>query len=288
MLRSFSRLVRFGALAAVAYGAAGPLLGMAGAMLGVRAMPIWIYGAAFSGSLLIVTWIALVLDGERLSSLGLTPTGNRVREFAIGFVLSAVLYAALHLVRAASVGAHWTPTGFGIVSTALPGLVVAMLLMLPEELLFRGYAFRRGGEILGPRVALGISAILFGLYHVAGSGMWAMGAFFTFAMPVLGGWLFGLAAQRTAGLALPIGLHLGGNWIQASVLAFRTEGPGPLPNAIWTAGISGTQFHALTAPDVPVHLPFMMMLAVMAIVTVIVFRPAPAADVALPRGHSSA
>lgn len=260
-------------MAAAAVAATGPAVGIAAGLVGARMVPMWLYGAALSASLLLATWIALTRDAERFASLGLAFTRRRVREFAVGFVLCAGLYAAWYLARAALVGASWTPTGLSILSTAVPGLAIALFLMLPEELVFRGYAFRRAAEIVSPRTALVISSLLFGLYHVIGSGMWGMGAFFTFSMPVLGGLLFGFAAQRTGGLALPIGLHLGGNWIQASVLAFRPAGQTGRPNALWTAEISGTQFHMLTAPDLPVHLPFIMMIAAMSIATIAMFRP---------------
>ena len=107
------------------------------------------------------------------------------------------------------------------------------------------------------------SAILFGLYHLAGSGMWGIGAFFRAAMPALGGVVFGWLAVRTRGLALPIGLHLGGNWVQAAVLSFRTQ-PAAGPAAAWTADLTESQQWALYGPDLPNHLPFIltMLLAV--------------------------
>ena len=273
MRNSIWAVGRFGALAVMAYGAAGPAAGIAGALLGVRSIPVWFYGATLSGLLLLATWIALRLDGGRLAWLGLTPTRTRLRQFAIGFGLSALFYAALHLVRAASVGASWTRTDASIFTTAAPGLAIALLLMLPEELLFRGYAFRRAGEVIGNRATLVISSTLFGLYHLPGSGTWGMGAFFTFMMPALGGVLFALAAQRTGGLALPIGLHLGGNWIQGSVLAFQLEGQPVFSAVVWRAELSRAQFTVLTAPDLPDHLPFLTMLLFMAISMSFLFRP---------------
>ena len=42
-----------------------------------------------------------------------------------------------------------------------------------------------------------------------------MGWVFRLGMPTLGGLVFGVAMIRSGGLALPIGLHLGGNWVQA-------------------------------------------------------------------------
>lgn len=130
-------LVQFGVMAAAASAATGPAVGIAAGLVGAHTVPAWLYGLALSAALLLVTWIALTRDAERLGSLGLALTRRRVREFAIGFVLSAGSYAALYLGRAALVGASWTPTGLSIVSTAVPGLAIALFLMVPEELLFR-------------------------------------------------------------------------------------------------------------------------------------------------------
>jgi membrane protease YdiL (CAAX protease family) len=245
---------------------------VAGVLVG-GSVPIWAYGAAFSAWLLLATWIALALDCERLTSLGLVPTRHRLKEFVVGFALSAALFAALASVRAASVGASWTFGGLSALPEASAGLLITLLLLLPEELLFRGYLFRRATGIAGPWPTLAVSSILFGIYHVAGSGMWGMSAFFTFSMPALGGILFGLAALRTGGLALPIGLHLGGNWVQANVLSFRPEVHGRMPEALWTAPVSRSQFHALTAPDLLVHVPFITVMVLMTITMVLIFRP---------------
>jgi uncharacterized protein len=109
-----------------------------------------------------------------------------------------------------------------------------------------------------------MSAGLFGVYHVAGSGMWGIGAFFTFAMPALGGLLLGWTAVRTNGLALPIGLHIGGNWVQASVLSFQSHGEAS-PATLWTARLTDTQLQTLYAPELVTHLPFIVAMVMAAI-----------------------
>jgi membrane protease YdiL (CAAX protease family) len=178
-------------------------------------------------------------------------------ELVTGFAIGAALFVSLALARAWSVGATWTFAGLDASTSALAGLAVALLLLLPEELVFRGYAFRRLSDALGTGPAIAISAVLFGLYHVAGSGMWGVGALFQFAMPALGGTVFGWAAVRSGGLALPIGLHLGGNWAQASVLSFAAPS-GSGPRALWTAQLSDVQQQYLLAPDLAPHLPYII------------------------------
>ena len=81
-----------------------------------------------------------------------------------------------------------------------------------------------------------------------------MGLVFQFLMPTIGGLLFAWAAIRSGGLALPIGLHLGGNWVQASVAVF---GPHPAPGAaesfagLWRIPISASRRAGADRPGPP-------------------------------------
>jgi uncharacterized protein len=241
--------------------ATGPLTGMAVATLGIARVEVWTFAAVFSALMLAATVAVLRLEGATLRVLGLAPSRQRICELVTGFAIGAALFVSLALVRASSVGAVWTFAGGDASMSALAGLAVALLLLLPEELIFRGYAFRRLIDALGAGPAIGISAVLFGLYHVAGSGMWGVGAMFQFAMPALGGLVFGWTAVRSGGLSLPIGLHLGGNWVQASVLSFAgSSGSGP--RALWTAQLSDVQQQYLFAPDLAPHLPYIITMGV--------------------------
>ena len=271
---SLLKALLFVAAAIAALIASGPLIGFAGAVFGLATVPMWAYAGAFSVLLLACTAVALALDRTGFSSLGLAPTRDRIRECVFGFVLGALLFAVLALVRGATVGATWTFQGPSAVGDAAFGIVTAFLMLFPEELLFRGYAFRRLVAAAGAWPAIAISAVLFGIYHVAGSGMWGIGAFFQLAMPALGGVVFGWIAVRTKGLALPIGLHLGGNWVQASVLSFRPNSD-VLPAALWSARLTDLELRSLYTPDLGTHVPFIatMLLAAMAVRVIVNRQP---------------
>jgi membrane protease YdiL (CAAX protease family) len=244
--------------------AAGPVVGILAATTGMSTVPVWTYAAVVTALLLAATVLALRWDGTGLHSLGFVPTRDRFRELALGLTLGAVLFALMAIVRGAMAGAEWT---FSELNASLAaGLVTALLFLLPEELLFRGYAFQRLVHAVGAWPGILMSAALFGLYHLAGSGMWGMGAFFQAAMPALGGVLFGWAAVRTRGLALPIGLHLGGNWVQSAVFSFRPHADGA-PAAGWTAYLTDHQQQLLYAPDLSAHAPYIgaMLVAVVAL-----------------------
>jgi uncharacterized protein len=250
----------FTAVAVALLFAAGPIVGTLAGLTGRSTIPGWLYSGVVCALLLAATALALRLDRSGLSAVGLAFSPQRAREFAFGFVLSALLFTAVALVRGMTVGATWSFAGAGAIPAAAAGLAVGLILFLPEELVFRGYGFQRLIQAAGVWPAILFSAALFGFYHLAGRPMWGMGAFFTVAMPAMGGVVFGWAAVRTRGLALPIGLHLGGNWVQASLLSFD-----PQSGALWSTLLTDSDRQLLYAPDVLPHVPFLLALLVAAV-----------------------
>ena len=97
-----------------------------------------------------------------------------------------------------------------------------------------------------------------------------MGAFFRFFTSALGGVLFAWSAVRSGGLALPIGLHLGGNWVQASLAGFTT--PDGSVQALWRIPISTSDLQLLVAPDVLPRLPYFLAIGTATAVTWIFLR----------------
>jgi len=256
------KLAVFVAVTAAALGAAAPAAGLAGTLLpGGSGQSTH---AAIVGLLLLTaTWVCLRLEGKSLRDLGLAGSRRTIRDCAAGFGLGAALFALIALAQGAMVSAAWSMHPAASLGAAASGLSAALLLLLPEELVFRGYAFRQLERISGRSGALLLSAASFGAYHLYGSGDWAIGAFFRFAMPFLGGLIFGYALLRSGGLALPIGLHWGGNWVQASLFGVNnTTGP----PSVWTTTLNPAGLHSLTAPDLLPHLPYLLALGSLVVV----------------------
>lgn len=250
----------FLSVAVLSWAAAGPFTGAALTLTGRTDsgfLAVGVYSAFVATMLLVTTWAALRQEGLGLSTLGLAFSRRRLVELVVGFAASAVLFSAVALARGETVGASWEFRGWAGFEAALVGLPLALALLLPEELLFRGYVFRKVIAALGVPIALSFSALVFGAYHLLGSGNWGMGAVFTFVLPALGGLVFGLAALRSGGLALPIGLHLGGNWVQASVVGLGSFPDAPV-TAMWIAPLTAAQAQALYAPDLPRHVPYLL------------------------------
>jgi membrane protease YdiL (CAAX protease family) len=266
---AFARFAIFSTASLIAWIAPGPAIGIANGLLGGvlnGSAGRWVYVVTCLLLLLGITRVALRRDGESLATLGLVLDSRRLIEFGYGAAITSALFAAAALARALWIGATWSFEGLPGIRAALIGLPVAFLLMAGEELIFRGYGFRQLIAACGARTALVISALAFGVYHLAqtGFGMWGMGAFWVVALPALGGLVFGLAMIRTGGLALPLGLHLGGNWIQASVL--RLGGPiEGAPSALFTAPLTSAQAQQLWSPDLLPHVPYLFVMLTAAI-----------------------
>jgi membrane protease YdiL (CAAX protease family) len=251
-----ARVVVFLLLTAAAF----PLGGIAVGTLGLSgpSATAW-FGAVLSVLLAGATVVSARLGRERLADLGFRTTRRDLLAVPAAFAVGAVLFSAMLLVLGAAAGGTWQLHAATPWRSALAGLVPVLGLLLGEELVFRGYAFQQVRRLTGPAGAVVISAALFGLYHLLGTQYWAMGAVFRFAMPALGGLVFGYALVRTRSLAVPIGLHWGGNWAQ-SVLFGLGQSPDH-SGAVWIMPLSGEQVGALTAPDLLPNLPYLVALA---------------------------
>lgn len=227
-------------------------------------------GGLASGGLLLVTAAVLRRDAADLSAIGLPLDRRRLGELAAGFVATAALFLAVAWVQSVWVGAPWRFQGTRGLWLALGGLPLCAGLVLVEELLFRGVVLRELRALAGDAAAIAATALAFGVYHVIGSQHWGMGLFFQFLMPALGGLLFAWAAVRSGGLALPIGLHLGGNWIQASVAVFDVHartGAAESIAGLWRIPVSLADVQVLTAPDLLPRLPMLAAFAIAAALT---------------------
>jgi uncharacterized protein len=271
-MTNLGKAVAFAVLAIGSILATGPLMGLVAGVAGLQQIPMWAYAGVCVTLLLALTAGALRVEGSSLRDLGLAPTHARIGELLFGCGVSALLFASIALVRGGLLGVEWKFAGLAAVPGACLGLVTALLLLLPEELIFRGFAFQRVIAAIGAWPTIVMSALLFGAYHAIGSQMWGMGLFFQIAMPTLGGMVFGWAAVRTRGLALPIGLHLGGNWVQVALVSFKPL-QGTMPPTLWTARLSDAQLQALYAPDLLPHLPYIAALLTCALIVQQHHRP---------------
>lgn len=172
---------------------------------------------------LLASWICVRLEKTSIASVGLNFNTRFVSQFSLG------LAAGIGLICLTGFGV-WLVDGFHLTRNvdADPMLIlkvgVSMLAVgVMEEQLFRGYAFQRAIRGLGARTALLLFALLFLAAH---GGVWSMhglGMLMAMLNIFLAALMLSFCYLRTASLALPIGVHMGWNWMQ-QILGFGVSG----------------------------------------------------------------
>lgn len=182
-----------------------------------RVPELWQLGAALA--------VTLLLQACRRRSLWEVtgrPGAAWLREFGLGALLAAALWGVPTLVLLLLGATRMAWTGpLGALGTGLVAMVSAAVL---EEVVFRGFVFRRLQDGLGATAAVLLSAGHFLLVHMNNPGMSGVTRWLALANIFIAGLAFGLAALRSGSLALPIGLHLGANLLQGPVLGFGVSG----------------------------------------------------------------
>jgi membrane protease YdiL (CAAX protease family) len=174
--------------------------------------------------LLLVTWICMRLRQQPLSAVGLQLDAKWLRQVLYGMAFAAaMLLAVVALIfLAGGVSFDLGPTR-GLATLACGVWFFAWVALL-EELLFRGFVFQRLVDGIGAPIALLPMAALFALAHWGNPGMEGSALVWATIDTGLGAILLGLAYLRTGSLALPIGIHFGGNWVQGTLLGFDVSG----------------------------------------------------------------
>ena len=174
--------------------------------------------------ILLVTWVCTRLRGEPLSSIGFRIGRRWLVEIGIGVAVGVALMLVI-------VGIIWAVGGVRLeldparsIGTLGYGLYLFLCVALFEETLFRGFLFQRLVDGAGIWVAQLALALLFAIGHWGNPGMRGATEIVASLDLGLGAIMLGLAWLRTRSLALPVGLHLGWNWMQGHVLGFGVSG----------------------------------------------------------------
>jgi membrane protease YdiL (CAAX protease family) len=159
------------------------------------------------------------------------------REVGAGLLLGTLLFLVTIGVLAACGSFHLTGTG------SLTGMAKSftemVLVVLIEEILFRGVLFRLSERSLGTWAALAISSVVFALAHMPNADITAL----AIANTVVAGLMFAAAYLATRRLWLAIGLHFAQNFVPDGVFSLPTSGnpgrgflQGQLSGPDWLAG----------------------------------------------------
>jgi CAAX protease family protein len=151
---------------------------------------------------------------ERRQSIVELPRDRAVSGLVWGSVMGAGAFVVTMLIILVFGGwqvSAGTPWKF------LATLGVMACAAVTEEVVFRGIVFRITEERFGTWIALTVSAVLFGLIHLAGISEASTGAMVWGAVAIMlqGGLMLAAAYVATRALWLPIGVHFAWNVAEA-------------------------------------------------------------------------
>jgi membrane protease YdiL (CAAX protease family) len=175
------------------------------------------YGFTATIAACLSIWAMIKVDRKSLAEIGLVWQSGTLARFFKGLLIGSVLMGILLclIMLLTGIRLQWNPEGFSF-NNALFYLSVFPLLFA-EELVFRSYPFVKLNQSYPLIITQIIVSIAFALYHIVigwnvyaallGPGIWAF--------------VFGLAAFRSGGIAMPIGIHLALN-VWQPLLGFST------------------------------------------------------------------
>jgi uncharacterized protein len=183
---------------------------------------------------LIVAVVLLVagrlLDRRPFTDFGFHLSRRWWADLGLGLGLGALLVLATVGLELALGWVRVTDTvvaapGRPFAATILLGIIAVAAVAFGEEASFRGYPIRNLSEGLGTSrralvAAVAIPAFFFGSAHVANEGA----NWLSTTNTVLYGLVFGTAYVMTGELALPIGLHIGWDYLQGFVFGVVNTG----------------------------------------------------------------
>lgn len=176
------------------------------------------------GSALLAGWGMLALvDRRRPGALGFALEPAAVKDSVVGLGIGgAMLGAAVALLAVASM-ARWVaddgtmPEYVAALATSFVFFAVAAA---AEEAMFRGYAFQVLVQGIGVWPAVLISSALFAALHGNNPNV----TWVALANIFLAGVMLAVAYLRTRSLWFATAVHLGWNWMMASLLDFPVSG----------------------------------------------------------------
>jgi membrane protease YdiL (CAAX protease family) len=198
------------------------------AAVGPDRLPLWFFLLLKIAELIVLLPLTFafrrLLDRRDFASLGF----RRDRGWALDLLLGLALGGLQMLVVFA---AEWIG---GWISVGLPGgaallrglaasggaAILFVLVALSEELVFRGYLLTNLREGIGPALALTLTSLLFGLFHVLNPNFRPL----ALINITLAGLVMGYAWLSTGNLWLPMAYHFSWNFFQGPVFSLPVSG----------------------------------------------------------------
>jgi membrane protease YdiL (CAAX protease family) len=176
-------------------------------------------GMAAVGLLILLSWYFLRADGLTLGAIGIELRRKRAVQLLAGIGTGVLMNTMIAFSLARLLGFQWQLNPHFNVGIILLGLFLNCWSATAEELIYRGYAFRKATVRFGAWPAMAAFITLFAVIHIFTWGAWGdpPRMLSVFCTTGLGGLFFSLAFLRTGSVALPSGLHMGFIWANADL-----------------------------------------------------------------------
>ncbi|HUX93210.1 MAG TPA: CPBP family intramembrane glutamic endopeptidase [Ignavibacteriaceae bacterium] len=172
-------------------------------------------------------------EKRQITELKLTGfTKNAGIGFLVGFILQSFVILIIYI------GGGYSILRVNPASFLLPGFMIALSSGIFEEILFRGIIFRLTEEKLGSTIAIIISALIFGLMHLANKNSSIYSAV---AIAIEAGVLLAASYIYSKNLWLPIFLHFAWNFAEAGIYGAVISG-NTINKSLFTSKFTGPDF----------------------------------------------
>ncbi|HEY6899326.1 MAG TPA: type II CAAX endopeptidase family protein [Puia sp.] len=173
----------------------------------------------FAVSLITVFVFYTWIDRKPFAELGWS-FRDYINEGLTGFFMGSALLGIVSIIMLLSGHLEWTDIVWDP-SSLFTSLGLMAFIAFSEELVFRGYVLGNLMDTFSNKwIALGISALLFALFHIANPGLHTL----AFLNLFLAGLLLGINYIYTKNLWFSILFHLCWNFFQGPILGFHVSG----------------------------------------------------------------
>lgn len=163
-------------------------------------------------------------------------TNGIAKNISLGILLGVIAQSLTILVIYLT--GDYTIMSINPILYILPALGMAFSSAIFEEILLRGILFRIVEEKLGSYIALFISALIFGLLHLANPNSSLIAGI---GLAIQAGLLLGAAYIYSRNLWFPIAIHFAWNFTQTAIFGANVSG-NAMSKTLITSRISGSEW----------------------------------------------
>lgn len=167
--------------------------------------------------IIVVSWMLLhFIEKKNIEALGVIPYGKRIIQFLIGlFFIMLVNFLTIY-IESIVMTVDWQLKSSINYKLIFESFIYHLRSALTEDLVFRGAILYILISKLGAKLAILLSAIVFGIYHVFSYGMTAdriIPILYVILVTGFTGYVWAYAFNKTKSIMMALGFHLGCNLV---------------------------------------------------------------------------